>query len=249
MKLKPTRVVTPLASRGLLHLAGQLDRVGERLLAIDVLAGGDRRHRHVEMHVVGRADVDDVDRGIVHDLPPVGDSAGIAVVARGALGEAGVDVRHRVEHRHRRLGAEGLPRRVEGHGMDLAHPPGTDEANPQLAHRYPLIQSSLVSDSERLPEARPSRQPASRPPNDHQAKIRATACAAARRASSTFAMSSRQLRSTISLSLRSGAEAISRRLCAVLHFVTACSKWPPAYSGEMFKVNNPACARLIGARA
>ncbi len=212
----------PLRLGGLLHLAGQLDRVGERLLAIDVLAAGDRRHRHVEVHVVGRADVDDVDGGIVHELPPVADGVRVAIVARGAQGEAGVDVRHGMQHGHRRLGAEGLPCRVKGHGMDLAHPAGTDEANPQLAHRYPLIQSNIVS-KKKPPGTSYGHQPASHRANQIRAGARARACVAARCASSVFARSSRQLRSTRSLSPRSVAEAISCRPCAVPHFLTACS--------------------------
>ena len=47
--------------RGLGQLAAFVERVGERLLAVDVLARADRRHRGDGVDVVGRADRDGVD--------------------------------------------------------------------------------------------------------------------------------------------------------------------------------------------
>ena len=120
------------------HLPGMIELVGERFLAIDVLAGFDRRHRHVEVQVVRRADVDDVDRRIVDDLAPILGGALIAEVARGALGDLPVDVGDRGENRDHRLGAECALRRAVGHRMDLAHPSGADQPNSQFPHRRSL---------------------------------------------------------------------------------------------------------------
>ena len=127
-----------LLRRRLGHLPGMIDPVCERLLAIDVLAGLDRRHRHFEVHVVRRADVDDIDRRIVDDLAPVLGGALVAEVARGTFRDLRVDVGYRGKNRNSRLGAERALRRAVGHRMDFSHPPGADQSNPQLSHRCPL---------------------------------------------------------------------------------------------------------------
>ena len=127
-----------LLRRRLGHLLRVIDPVGERLLAIDVLSGLDRRHRHFEVHVVRRADVDDVDRRVVDDLAPVLGGALVAEVARGTLGDLRVDIGYRGKDRNRRLGAERALRRAVGHRMDFSHPPGADQSNPQFSHRCPL---------------------------------------------------------------------------------------------------------------
>jgi hypothetical protein len=57
----------------------------QRLLAIDVLAGLKRGHRHLMMEVVRRGDVDDVDLGILDQLPPVAGGALEAEAGGGAL--------------------------------------------------------------------------------------------------------------------------------------------------------------------
>ena len=49
-------------ARGLGQLAAFVERVRQRLLAVDVLARADRRHRRDGVDVVGRADRDGVDR-------------------------------------------------------------------------------------------------------------------------------------------------------------------------------------------
>jgi len=40
--------------------------------AVDVFAGGQRRQRHLGVQVVGRADVDDIDPGVIEHFTPVG---------------------------------------------------------------------------------------------------------------------------------------------------------------------------------
>ena len=81
-----------LLLRRLHHLPRKLGGVGERLLAIDMLAGFDCRHGNVEMHVVGCADVDDIDRRVVDDRMPVVDGALIAEGVRGLLGDLQIGV-------------------------------------------------------------------------------------------------------------------------------------------------------------
>ncbi len=121
--------------RGVCHLPGLGRAVGERLLAVDRLAGGERGERHLAMHVVGRGDVDHVDRGVAHQVPPVGAPAGEAQVVRGGARPVGVDVGDHLEPGHRGLGAEHHRHVAVRHAVRLAHPAGADQPDPDLAHR------------------------------------------------------------------------------------------------------------------
>ena len=57
----PICVATPACAGGLGQLAAFVERVRQRLLAVDVLAGPDRRHRGDGVDVIGRADGHGVD--------------------------------------------------------------------------------------------------------------------------------------------------------------------------------------------
>ena len=63
-----------------------VDRVGERLLAQHVLAGGERGERDLGVAVAGRADVDDVDVVALDDLAPVGRGLLPSPTVGGGLG-------------------------------------------------------------------------------------------------------------------------------------------------------------------
>ena len=62
-KLKVICVLTPAAVGGRHHALGLRHVHGQRLLAVDVLAGRSRGFDNRRMHVVGHADVDEVDIG------------------------------------------------------------------------------------------------------------------------------------------------------------------------------------------
>ena len=61
----------PVLPSSLRHLASVVRVGGQRLLAVHMLACGDRGHGDFEVRVVGRANVDDVDLRILDDATPV----------------------------------------------------------------------------------------------------------------------------------------------------------------------------------
>ena len=89
---------------------------GERLLADHVLAGGERGSRERLVKVIRRADVHDVEVGVLHEL--LG-GRGRAIGAEGACGRLGALGRGRRDRHDARAGQAG------GAGMD-----GADEAGP-----------------------------------------------------------------------------------------------------------------------
>ena len=78
-------VLTPALPGGRRHLLGLRQRDRERLLAVDVLAGGNSGERHLLVHGVGRGDVDHVDGRVVNQRPPVA-GAFLEAEARGGVG-------------------------------------------------------------------------------------------------------------------------------------------------------------------
>ena len=68
---------------GLHHLGAFFDRVRDRLLDVDVLAGGDRVERHLLVPVIRRADEHRVDLAVVEDAPVLGR------LERGRTGDLG----------------------------------------------------------------------------------------------------------------------------------------------------------------
>jgi hypothetical protein len=79
---------------GLGQGAGLVQRVRERLLRVDVLAGVDRRHRDDGVRVVGRADGYGVDVVglLVEHLAEILVAAGVGVIGEGLLAAFLVDV-------------------------------------------------------------------------------------------------------------------------------------------------------------
>ena len=117
------------------HGLGLGGTVGERLLAIDVLAGLGRGDGDLGMRVVGRGDVDDVDVRVGHELAPVGGPAAEPQLRRLCLGHVGAHVGYHLEHRHGGLGPEHHDRILERRAVGRAHPAGADHPDPDLAHR------------------------------------------------------------------------------------------------------------------
>ena len=62
-----------------------VDRVGHRLLDVDVLAGGERVERHLPVPVVRRGDEHRVDALVVEQAPVVGGDGGRACGRSGSL--------------------------------------------------------------------------------------------------------------------------------------------------------------------
>ena len=114
--------------RRLRHLARVLDRGCERLLAVDVLARGDGRERHLLVQRVGRGDVDHVDLGIVDHGAPVGRPPAEAERVGGAGRKLLRDVGDRVQDRRERQAQDPLRRRI-AEDMGLAHVAGADQAD------------------------------------------------------------------------------------------------------------------------
>ena len=116
------------------HLERSVRVVGERLLAVDVLAGRDGCHRDLEVQVVRGGDVDDVDRRVLDHLAPVARVPPEPELGGGAGRDRLVRIRHDFQHRLRGVPPEGEPRRPVGHGVGLAHPPGADETDLEFRH-------------------------------------------------------------------------------------------------------------------
>lgn len=128
--------------RGLVH-AARLFRGGrEGLLADDVLArlgGGDRDLR---VQVVGRRDVDHVDRRVVDHVAPRGREA----LPRVALGRGACEVIRGVDHdlldRARRRRPEEHGHRGVGERVGLAHESATDHGDVDVLHVLPFVVQS-----------------------------------------------------------------------------------------------------------
>ena len=122
---------------GLGGAGGQTARLGgghrQGLLAIDVLAGGECRDRDFPMLGRGRRDVDDVNRRIVHELPPVAGGAPEAELAGGRGRCPLVDLRDQFQHGCRRKIEDGADLPI-GDRVRTAHEPGADQADADLAH-------------------------------------------------------------------------------------------------------------------
>ena len=122
----------------------------QRLLAIDVLAGRDRRQRHLLVQDVGRGDRDQPHRRVGDQLAPVGAGAGEAEAVARPLGRGGVDVGHHLQPRPQ-LRLEQRHHRGEGQRVALAHEAGADDPDADLAHagspdpyRMPCLASSIT---------------------------------------------------------------------------------------------------------
>ena len=110
------------------HRARVLDRGCERLLAVDVLARGDGRQRHLLVQRIGRGDVDHVDLGVVDHGPPVGRPLAETERVGGAGRKLLRDVGDRVQDRRERQAQDPLRRRI-AEDMGLAHVSGADQAD------------------------------------------------------------------------------------------------------------------------
>src|SRR5205085_12130340 len=98
---------------------------------------------------------DDVDRRVVDDLAPILGRALVTEVSCGTLGYFRVDIGDRRKHRNGRPGPERALRGAGGHRMDLAHPPGADQPNPQFTHCvYPPFACCALSIAARTIQAR-----------------------------------------------------------------------------------------------
>ena len=146
------------------HRPGLGRGVGERLLAVDRLAGGECGERDLGVHVVRRGDVHDVDARVLDHGAPVRGPAGKAELLGAGLGPLRIDVGDHLELGDRGLGAEHQRHVAIGDGMGLAHPASTDQPNANLHHRSSLPVIAL---------ARP-------PPLAKQAVARACAAGTAR---------------------------------------------------------------------
>ncbi len=112
---------------------GDVER--KRLLAPDVLARRERGERHLAVQVVRGADVDDVDRGIGDELPPVARGAPESERAGGIHGVRLVTVRQDFADRRgdvREHGADTLKR----NGVRAADESAADEADSIVLHQW-----------------------------------------------------------------------------------------------------------------
>ena len=110
------------------HLLGLGEGQPERLLAIDVLAGGDRGEGHLAVEAVRRGDRDDVDRGIVDERTPVVGRPREAELVRHRLGARGRGVAEQRETRRRDV-AEHPTDRAEGERVALSHEARADQSD------------------------------------------------------------------------------------------------------------------------
>ena len=125
------------------HRPGLGRGVGERLLAVDGLAGGERCERDLGVHVVGRRDVHDIDLRVVDHGPPVRRPAGEAEIVGAGPGPLGIDVGDHLELRDRGLGAEHQRHVAIGDRMRLAHPACADQPDANLHDRPSSVTASL----------------------------------------------------------------------------------------------------------
>ena len=122
------------------HRLGIRQRQRHRLFAPDMLAGQQRRRRHLAVHPVRRGDRHHIHGGIIHQRLPVIRHASKAELApdllrlgQGRLAKDGqLDLRHL---------AQGMPEHrpdvAPGQRMGLAHEAGSDKTNAQSLHDGP----------------------------------------------------------------------------------------------------------------
>ena len=92
-----------------------------------MLSGQKRRLGDGVMQGVGKADVDQVDLGIVHGVAPVGQDAR-ARRPCGQIGRIDRALLHEGRDARRAIaGSKEMRKGLEGHRMDLAHPAGRTE--------------------------------------------------------------------------------------------------------------------------
>ena len=115
------------------HVARRRRVRRDRLLAMDMLAGGDGGQRHLTMDDVRRGDRDDLDLGILDEAPPIGTPAGKAQLAGGPFRCRPVDVGHTLQNRAQAAGKDAGDRPV-GERMSLAHEAGADDPDPDATH-------------------------------------------------------------------------------------------------------------------
>ena len=128
------------------HVARLVRVPRERLLAVDVLAGGGGREGHLPVQVVRGDDVDDVDVRVRDRLAPVGGPAPGAAVGRHLLGQLVRRLHHELEDRTRRVVAEDDGGGGIDEGMGLPHPAGpADERDSNFPHGLPPLVSRTGS--------------------------------------------------------------------------------------------------------
>src|SRR4051794_35106389 len=118
----------PSAFRGEGHLERLAHRGRQWLLAVDMLAGGNGRKRHLLVEGVRRRDVDDADPFVGNELTPV---AGRAIKPQhlgGTRGTLRIDI-----GQHRELGLDGEGEHMtdveEAERVGLPHEPRADQTN------------------------------------------------------------------------------------------------------------------------
>ena len=104
-------------------------RPSEGLLAEDVLARPDRRQARLEVEVVGRAVVEDVDRGVLDQLLPADPRALESVPGPRQLRLRRSPARHPHEPRHRGRRPQHLPHERVGVRVRLADPRRPEETD------------------------------------------------------------------------------------------------------------------------
>ncbi len=130
--VEPDERLHPRRLGGGRHPSRPLDARSQRLLAVDVLAGGDGSERHLLVEMVGGRDVDDIDVRILHQRAPVAGGAGEPQPLGGTGGRGRIDVGQHLETdvggqlEHGGGGAIGK-------GVSLADEPAPDE--PDADHR------------------------------------------------------------------------------------------------------------------
>lgn len=123
------------------HLAGALERVRQRLLTQDVLAGLGEGDRDLPMQGVADDDRHDVDLGILHDLLPGAVGLLIPVTPGRILGEGGVGVRDGPQAHRRQaevVDSAGLP---PGVGVGLPRHAGADDGHGELLDGHGVLSS------------------------------------------------------------------------------------------------------------
>jgi hypothetical protein len=117
------------------HLFGVRQIGRHRLLAPDMLAGRQRRRRHLQMELVRCGDGDDVDLGVGHDLSPVTGGALEAELAGLRLRQRLIGVAE-MEELHARHVAKYGADRIPGERVRLAHETTADQADADRVLRH-----------------------------------------------------------------------------------------------------------------
>ena len=112
------------------HRLGLVEAAADGLLDPEVLARLGGGHPHLRVQEVGRADRDDVDLGVRQHLAVVGGPGRVAQHVDRILGSARFGVRGDDQPRRDPELRIGQRDRLVGLGVQLAHPPDTDQAHP-----------------------------------------------------------------------------------------------------------------------